>query len=134
MSRPYPIRPRSRAANYISRRIHDLQSVRTQKEIATLAGLRSINMLSMMKEGTAKVPLDRVVALAAALECDPGHLFRLTLEQIYKPDVLEDFFTYAATAASKNERILLSEWRALSADTDPEFTEDHARIMGTMFR
>jgi hypothetical protein len=133
MARTYPIRPPSRAANYIRRRIHDLQSIRTQREIATLAGLKSVNMLSMMKDGTAKVPLDRVVKLAAALDCDPGHLFRLTLEQIYSADVLEDFYTYAATAASKNERVFLSELRALSADKDPELTDERARIMGKMF-
>ena len=133
MPKTYPIRPPSRAANYIRRRIHDLQGIRTQREIAVLAGLKSVNMLSMMKDGTAKVPLDRVVPLAAALDCDPGHLFRLTLEQIYDADVLEDFYTYAATATSRNERVWLHELRALSADTDPELTEERARLLGAMF-
>jgi hypothetical protein len=41
---------------------------RTQREIADEAGLPNQNFLSMLKSGTAKVPLRRVPALAAALD------------------------------------------------------------------
>jgi transcriptional regulator with XRE-family HTH domain len=133
MTRNYPIRPPSRAANFIARRVHDLQGTRTQKEIARLAGLKSVNMIPMLKNGTAKVPLDRVVRLAAALDCDAGHLFRLTLETIYDAETLEAFYTLAATATSRNERGLLWSWRSNSADRDPAFTDEHQRAIERMF-
>ena len=39
-------------------------------------------MLSMLKNRSTKLPLDRVPSLARVLECDPAYLLRLTLEQI----------------------------------------------------
>ena len=33
-------------------------------------------MMAMIKSGAAKLPLDRVPALARALECDPAVLFQ----------------------------------------------------------
>jgi transcriptional regulator with XRE-family HTH domain len=44
---------------------------KTQREIAREAGIPSINFISMMKAGKAKVPLRRVPALAAALDVPP---------------------------------------------------------------
>lgn len=39
------------------------------------------NFLSVLKAGNSKLALDRVPALASALECDPALLMRLALEQ-----------------------------------------------------
>jgi hypothetical protein len=50
---------------------HIALSGRTQREIACDAGIPNQNFLSMLKTGTAKVPLRRVRALAAAL-CVPA--------------------------------------------------------------
>ena len=79
----------SRVAQFVTRRIDELRSRRSQGEIASAAGFRSPNMLSMIKDGSAKLPIDRVGALAKALECDPGHLMRLALEQLYPAHVIE---------------------------------------------
>lgn len=47
----------SRVAQFIGRRIDKLRSRRSQLEIATLAGFKSPNMLSMIKDGKAVSPL-----------------------------------------------------------------------------
>jgi transcriptional regulator with XRE-family HTH domain len=52
-------------ADYIAARI--ALTGKTQREIAREAGIASINFISMLKCGKAKVPLARVPALAAAL-------------------------------------------------------------------
>jgi transcriptional regulator with XRE-family HTH domain len=52
-------------ADYIAARI--ALTGKTQREIAQEAGIASINFISMLKCGKAKVPLARVPALAAAL-------------------------------------------------------------------
>ena len=59
----------------------ELQARKTQAQIAAEAGFRQANMLAMLKSGAAKLPLERVPALARALECDPAILFIMAVEQ-----------------------------------------------------
>ena len=60
----------------------ELRPKKTQIAIASEAGFVNPNMLAMIKAGTAKLPLDRVAALAIALECDSVMLFQLAIEQL----------------------------------------------------
>ncbi len=60
----------------------------TQREIATLAGFARSNVISMMKSGEMKVPLDRLPGLARALGIDPAEFLSLALRE-YHPDVHE---------------------------------------------
>ena len=78
-------------------------------------------MISMFKRGETKVPLEKIPALARALRVDPGHLFRLALEQ-YWPDrgeVIEQIF---GNTVSANEYEIVREIRALSDNADPSMT------------
>ena len=56
-------------ARYIDRRILELKAMKTQAQIAAEAGYPNPNMITMIKQGTSKVALDRVPALAKALDC-----------------------------------------------------------------
>lgn len=73
----------SRIARFIDKRVDELASKKSQKEIAEQAGFPKPNIIVMFKQGTTKVPLDRVADLAKALEVEPGFLFSLALEQLY---------------------------------------------------
>ncbi len=64
-------------ADYIAARI--ALSGKTQREIAKEAGIASVNFISMLKCGKAKVPLARVPALAAALGAPYVDLMFLSL-------------------------------------------------------
>lgn len=121
--------PLSSAAKFITRRIYDLRAQRTQLEIATAAGFKSPNMLSMIKDGKAKLPLERVIALAKALDCDAGHLMRLALEQTLTQPVLDEIFANAAGPTSANERQILAKIRGLSQGTDPALTADLTAVL-----
>jgi len=77
--KPYADTP---LAKYIEKRVMELKPRKSQIEIAVEAEFVSVNMLSMLKGGSSKLPLDRVPSLARALECDPAYLLRLTLEQV----------------------------------------------------
>ena len=59
-----------------------------QKQVAKEAGLKSANILSMIKAGTTKLPIPRVNALAESLGVSRARLMRLVLEEDY-PDILE---------------------------------------------
>ncbi|MDG4649358.1 XRE family transcriptional regulator [Roseibacterium sp. SDUM158017] len=77
-SSPYPD---IRLSKFAMRRVLELKTKKSQREIATEAGFRHPNMLSLIKSGASKVPLDRVPALAGALEADPKYVFLMALEQ-----------------------------------------------------
>jgi hypothetical protein len=75
-------------AALVAKRIEELQSRRSQKEIAAAAGFASPNFITMIKTGDAKLPLERVVALARALEVDEHQLMRMAMRQIYDEDLM----------------------------------------------
>ncbi len=82
MSNPHLNTP---AALFIADRVRDLKHRKSQKEIAQEAGFVNANMLSLLQSGATKVPLDRVPALARALEVDRAYLMRLSLEHLSAP-------------------------------------------------
>jgi hypothetical protein len=109
----------STIAKFIDHQIDTLRGVKTQREIATEIGYDKPNMISMFKRGEVKVPLDKIPALAKALHTDPGHLFRLGLEQ-YWPQLgstIEEIFGRVVTA--NEEEILIEPWREATGNLDP---------------
>ena len=70
MTNPYQ---KTATARLISDRIRDLAHKKTQAEIASEAGFPNANMMTFLKNGRSKVPLDRVPSLAKALEVDPAY-------------------------------------------------------------
>ncbi len=119
MPNPYETTP---AAVFLRRQTELLAHRKTQKTIAHEAGFTNGNLISMFKSGASKIPLDRVPALARALETDPAHLMRLALEQAVGKTasvaVLETF----GTPTTVNERAWLDEIRDASGNTDPKLT------------
>lgn len=71
----------TRLAKFLDRRILELSAKKSQRDIAIEAGFPNANYVSMLKSGSAKLALDRVPAMAKALETDPKFLFVLALEQ-----------------------------------------------------
>jgi len=63
-------------------------SGKTQKAIAEEVGLERRNVISMMKTGDMKVPIDRAPALARACGADPAAFTRLVVQE-YMPEVWE---------------------------------------------
>ena len=65
-------------AKFIEKRVLELRPKKSQIEIATEAGFLNPNMVSMIKNGSSKLALDRVPSFAKALDCDAAYLMRLT--------------------------------------------------------
>jgi transcriptional regulator with XRE-family HTH domain len=57
----------------------------SQREVAAAIGFDSPNIITMLKQGHTKVPLNRVGALAAVLGINPAHFMRMVLEE-YIPE------------------------------------------------
>lgn len=112
----------TRLATYLEKRILQLRPRKSQLDIARESGFVQPNMLSMFKNGSSKLPLDRVPGLAKALECDPAFLFKLALEQLggdTTVGVIEQIF---GTIVTRNEVLWLEEIRDASNNSDPSLT------------
>lgn len=112
----------SKIAEYLSRKIDALRGVKSQREIAMEIGYEKPNMISMFKRGEAKVPLDKVPSLAAAINVDPAYLFRLAIEQ-YWPDLSDAINAVFGTVCSKNEVQIIREIRKITRNDDPPLNE-----------
>ena len=118
--RPGHPHARSAVARFLDKRLDELRGVKTQREIAKEADFARPNFLSMLKTGDAQLPLDRVPALAKALDVDPAHLFRLALQDHW-PSLRSNIGDiFGRQMASENEAaIFLGPWRAATHDADP---------------
>lgn len=119
MSNPFQNTP---AARLIADRVRDLSHRKTQAEIAAEAGFTNANMMSLLKSGKNKVPLDRVPSLAKALEMDPALLMRLALDQAVGVTAAKAITDIFGSPVTENERGWLTELRDVSDNTDPRLT------------
>lgn len=119
MSHPYANSP---AARFLTERMRHLKHLKSQREIAREAGFINSNMLSLLKSGANKIPLDRVPALAKALEADAPYLMRLSLEQSVGPTAAAAIVECFGTPVSENELGWLEALREASDNSDPRLT------------
>lgn len=120
-------------AKLIAERIRDLSHRKTQAEIASEAGFANANMMTFLKNGRNKVPLDRVPSLAKALEVDPAFLMRLALEQAVGATSAKAITEIFGTPATDNELGWLTEIRDASGNTDPRLTARSRTMLRGIF-
>lgn len=87
------------------------QSTYTQKEIAEIAGFNSPNIITMLKQGSTKVPVEKITALARALDIDRVEFFELVMKS-YRPEeyaVIVEIFGESISDAERKIIKLLRE-------------------------
>jgi transcriptional regulator with XRE-family HTH domain len=121
-------------AAYIAEQV-EIQSRlgRTQRDIATAIGYDKPNMISMFKTGVTKVPLEKIPALAKALDVDPAYLFRLAIQQ-YWPELSETIDEIFGAILTQNEAKYVRRIRELSGDTDPNLTDTIGGKLAQLFK
>lgn len=112
----------TRLAKFLQKRILELRPKKSQAEIATEVGFNNVNVLAMIKSGASKLPIDRVLKLAAALETDPAWLLHLALEQMDGDTTAATLMEIFGTLVSRNEVVWLNEIRDASGHTNPTLT------------
>jgi hypothetical protein len=122
----------TRLVSFLAQRVLELRPRKTQREIASEAGFIAVNMLAMIKAGSSKLPLDRVPALAKALEIDPAYLFMLAIEQ-HDPTLARVVKEIFGTPVTKNEVAWLEEIRDASGQTDPTLTTKARKAIRGIF-
>lgn len=123
----------TRLAKFVAKRIDELKGTKAQVEIATQAGFKNTNFLTMVKQGTCKLPIDRVPDLARALDTDPAYLLRLTLAQQLGEVASRAVSELLGTPLSKNERAWIEELREASDNLDPHLTRKTREALRAMF-
>ncbi|HJV26732.1 MAG TPA: hypothetical protein VJ673_13675 [Aromatoleum sp.] len=103
-------------ADFIADRLAECD--KTQREIAIECGFEKPNIITMFKNGSTKVPLNRIGPLAKAIGADPAHLLRLVMHE-YFPDTwqeIEDIMQ--TTVLTANELELVRRFREVTGDND----------------
>jgi transcriptional regulator with XRE-family HTH domain len=115
-------------AEYLGKQIDIAGSMgKTQRDISEEIGYERPNMVSMMRTGDTKVPIEKVPALARALNVDPAFLMRLAIQQYWKGDNLKAIAEVFGTIVSKNEVKILEVIRDVTKNADPRLTPDLER-------
>lgn len=123
----------TRLALYVERRVLELKPKKSQAEIAAQAGYVNQNMITMIKQGRSKVALDRVPALASALESDPAYLMQLALEQAIGRTAAKAVAEVFGEPVTMNECSWLNEIRQASDYTDPRMTSRSQTAIRAIF-
>jgi transcriptional regulator with XRE-family HTH domain len=115
----------------LQRRLVEIRP-KTQAQVAKEAGFKTPNIITMLKTGESALPLDRVPAMAKALDLDASYLLRLTLDQHGLPwwPILEQACGLIVTA---NEAAIVRAIRELSGDGDPALTTRLHRQLREIF-
>lgn len=112
----------TRLPRFIHRRVLEIKHLKSQADIAAEAGFVNPNMMSMIKSGSTRLPIDRVPALAKALEVDPRRLLQLAIEQWAGVTAARTFNEIFGTIVTRNEIVWLNEIRDSSENIDPTMT------------
>ena len=99
----------SQVARFVNSRIEATGQL--QKDIAMQVGFDKPNMITMIKQGKTRLPLDKVGPMAKALETDPVRLLSMCMEE-YHPATWKAIAPYMESAMTADERKLLSALRA----------------------
>ncbi|MFA9261817.1 MAG: hypothetical protein ACEQSB_00455 [Undibacterium sp.] len=115
----------SRMAKFLSKRLKEIAPKKNQLEVAKEIGFTTPNVITTMKCGIMKVPLERVPALAKALDAEPVFLFRLALEQSFPSDAIEDIIKMFSGVATKNSLDWIQAINDASGSINPEFKPEY---------
>ncbi|KUM25641.1 hypothetical protein AU467_25325 [Mesorhizobium loti] len=125
-------RSRSKLARFIAE--HAAASGRTFQEVALAAGYsRASNIIRAFATDQAKVPLDRVAALADALRCSTVELFELSLERHFDQETFRRLRPLFFRDVTANERAWLTALKEVSGEGDPILDSDRAARLKTLF-
>jgi len=89
----------------------------TDKEFADALGVMKPGVITMMRRGQVKLPLQQVPAIARAVDVDPAFMLRMALAE-YMPEVFEVMVETFGKPLSENERLLVECYRRVSPNDE----------------
>jgi len=123
--------PSHKVADFLTSRIE--MSELTQREIAAALGYDKPNIITMIKQGHTKLPLDKVPAMAAALNVDPGLLMRMALRE-YFPGAFDAIIKSIGDPLTATERSYVNLVREVCGDSPPSLDSGLASDLSALLR
>lgn len=109
---------RTTVAEFLADRLAAID--KTQRQVSEECGFDNPNIITMFKTGQTKLPVNRIAALAKALDVNPVHLLRLVMLE-YIPDLWESIENIMqSTVLSANELELVRAFRECTGDNDAQ--------------
>lgn len=105
---------------------------KTQREIARDAGLPHPNVLSMMKTGETKIPINRIPALAAALGVDAAEFVEIAMRE-YNPEIWATLVATAMPPLGSVDRKLLAVYHNASFGLDVPWSDGLEAVLYAIF-
>lgn len=100
----------------------------TQREIADQVGFKQANMISMMKTGECRVPLDRIPALAKTLGMDERKFLILAIHE-YHPGIHEVLVETLGLPLTDAELGIITMFRMAHMRGDVELSEPFKKVL-----
>jgi len=98
-----------------------------QYQIAEEAGFEKPNIVTMIKQGKTKLPLEKIGRFAKAIEVDPIHLFKLCMQE-YLPETWDEIQKmFSQPVLTTNEVAILKVIREANI-VNPKIRTDDERI------
>lgn len=94
-------------ARMIEDRLVEISGHKTQSDVAKEVGFNNSNFMSIIKKGQSKLPLNRVAAMAKALDMDVEALMTAALRQYYDEDTVNTLRAVFSDAETDTERDIL---------------------------
>jgi transcriptional regulator with XRE-family HTH domain len=111
-------RTRPTVAQFIAAKINE--SGKSQIEVAQACGWPKPNMVTMVKQGKTRLPLDKIGPLAKILEVEPVYLFWLVMQEYY-PDTLREIEdVIRGVMLNEHEREIIETYRDLTHGQDAD--------------
>ncbi len=119
-SKPTTTKPTtSKTAAFLARALEF--SGKTQREIAREVGFSKPNILSMLKQGQSRVPIERIPALADACMVDAAYFLRIAIQE-YHPTVYAMLINTIGEPLTENERDMVLAYRLIAPENQLEMT------------
>lgn len=99
------------------------KSLKTQREVSNEVGFERPNVISMIKNGEMKMPIDRVPAFAEACGVDPVQLIKTAMEE-YHPETWRVLVEASEAPLTRNEAVILRAIRAMAQGHALDFRPD----------
>jgi hypothetical protein len=90
----------------------------TDEQLALAVGFDQASIVTMIKSGKVKLPVDKIAAFAAALTLDPAHLLRIYLLETSPATLAAVEALLSQVLLTSNERQLIENYRYLAKGRD----------------
>jgi len=108
-------------ARFIDGSLNAIAPRRSVKEIARMIGTSAV-MLSNVRHGRNKLPIEYVAKLASTLDVDPRQLLLLVLDEAMRPEARNVIVSLLGRLVTDNEMAIIEVVRVASGRKDPAVT------------